>query len=668
MSTHLLYRKDLQNRILTRSLLFVLTQLVSCLIVLIQAISPAEASEVATPTITPNGGVYLGTVAVTLRTTTRGASIYYTTDGQSPTQSSWLYTGKFQISGNTLVKAKAFKTNFEASSEANAWFANAPTTGWTFCASENSPCNFSGTKEVRYGTNDVYISQIFTDGVSCNNSVFGDPIYGYVKQCEYRDVTSQPSTVAAVPTTGWTFCASENLPCNFSGTKEVRYGTNGVYISQIFTNGVSCNNSVFGDPVYGYVKQCEYRDASNLATVTTPTISPSQPSTVAAVPTTGWTFCASENSPCNFSGTKEVRYGTNGVYISQIFTNGVSCNNSVFGDPVYGYVKQCEYRDASNLATVTTPTISPSQPFSFSLANSGSKSVTAGSSVTNSISTALVSGNSQPVSFALSGLPSGATGFFSSNSCNPACSTIVTVNTTGATPAGNFPITISATGGGVTKTTAWTLSVSTAVALVVATPTITPNGGNFPDLYHSTMTTATSGASIYYTTDGSAPTQSSTPYTGAVTLTSSATVKAMALKNGYNPSALASASFTNTVTNTSPSATYYVGKNGSNSYSCTQARSSSTPKLTIGAGLACVGTSPGRGRRPNRRGGRGTYVEGIDSVNSPFPSGTSWSAPFTLRARAGDIVTIKNSGELNLRIFSDLSIRLCKALCSMAQT
>jgi hypothetical protein len=58
------------------------------------------------------------------------------------------------------------------------------------------------------------------------------------------------------------------------------------------------------------------------------------------------------------------------------------------------------------------------------------------------------------------------------------------------------------------------------------------------------IATSTSGAAIYYTTNGATPTQSSTLYTGAITLTTSAVVKAKAFKTGYNSSAETSASFT----------------------------------------------------------------------------------------------------------------------------
>jgi hypothetical protein len=64
------------------------------------------------------------------------------------------------------------------------------------------------------------------------------------------------------------------------------------------------------------------------------------------------------------------------------------------------------------------------------------------------------------------------------------------------------------------------------------------------------MATATSGASIYYTTNGTSPTQSSTLYNGAITLSSSAVVKTKAFKSGYNASSEATASFSQATTGT----------------------------------------------------------------------------------------------------------------------
>src|SRR5207253_10147630 len=182
--------------------------------------------------------------------------------------------------------------------------------------------------------------------------------------------------------------------------------------------------------------------------------------------------------------------------------------------------------------------------FNFTLANSGDKSVNAGSSVSNAVTATLGSGSSQAVSFTASGLPSGATGSFSSASCSPTCSSTLTISTSGSTPAGTFAITITAIGSGVTQTTAFTLTVSVTVASTVATPIITPNGGSFSGSVFVTMATATLGASIYYITNGTSPTQSSTLYNGAITLTNSAVVKAKVFKSGYNPSAEVSASFT----------------------------------------------------------------------------------------------------------------------------
>ena len=80
---------------------------------------------------------------------------------------------------------------------------------------------------------------------------------------------------------------------------------------------------------------------------------------------------------------------------------------------------------------------------------------------------------------------------------------------------------------------------------VVATPAISPNGGEYESSATVTLTCATEGASIYYTLDGSTPTTASTLYSKAFTLTESATVKAIATKSGYyTNSQVASAVFT----------------------------------------------------------------------------------------------------------------------------
>ena len=190
-------------------------------------------------------------------------------------------------------------------------------TEWSFCASEGGVCTFTGTTEVRYGALGTYVYKILTDGTACSNAVFGDPVVYTVKACEIRSLPAR---------TEWTVCATEGGVCAFTGTAEVRYGADGVYVYQTLTDGIACTNAVFGDPIYGTVKACAFR-----------------------IPTapTEWTFCAAEGGVCGFTGTAEVRYGANGAYVYQTLLDGTACTNEVFGDPIYGVVKSCDLRTAS---------------------------------------------------------------------------------------------------------------------------------------------------------------------------------------------------------------------------------------------------------------------------------------------------------------------------------
>lgn len=75
------------------------------------------------------------------------------------------------------------------------------------------------------------------------------------------------------------------------------------------------------------------------------------------------------------------------------------------------------------------------------------------------------------------------------------------------------------------------------------TPTITATANSAGTQYTVTITSE-SGATIYYTTDGSTPTTSSSKYSSALTITSSCTVKALAVVSGKENSEVASKSIT----------------------------------------------------------------------------------------------------------------------------
>ena len=74
------------------------------------------ADEVDTPTFTPAPGSYNDSITITLSNATDGAQIYYTLDGNEPTEASTLYTAPITISSSTEIKARAFKDGIEPSS------------------------------------------------------------------------------------------------------------------------------------------------------------------------------------------------------------------------------------------------------------------------------------------------------------------------------------------------------------------------------------------------------------------------------------------------------------------------------------------------------------------------------------------------------------------------
>jgi CSLREA domain-containing protein len=90
-----------------------------------------------------------------------------------------------------------------------------------------------------------------------------------------------------------------------------------------------------------------------------------------------------------------------------------------------------------------------------------------------------------------------------------------------------------------------TLELLAASSAAAAPPSITPAGGSYANSVQVSLVNNSPGTTLRYTTDGSTPTEThGTIYSGPFTLTSSATVKAIAYGGGLQPSAVTSATYT----------------------------------------------------------------------------------------------------------------------------
>jgi len=127
-------------------------------------------------------------------------------------------------------------------------------------------------------------------------------------------------------------------------------------------------------------------------------------------------------------------------------------------------------------------------------------------------------------------------------------------------------------------------SLVASAAFTIATPVLSPNGGVFtwPQSASVTITDASPGVKIYYTTDGSWPTSTSAQYTVPITVSQSGWVQAIAVAPGVPPSSVAQAYFaivaatpalslkggtftspqTVTITDATPGATIYYTTDG----------------------------------------------------------------------------------------------------------
>ena len=189
-------------------------------------------------------------------------------------------------------------------------------------------------------------------------------------------------------------------------------------------------------------------------------------------------------------------------------------------------------------------------------------------------------------------------------------------------------------------TSAYTINLPPA-----ATPVFTPGPGTYTTIQSVTISDATANSTIYYTTDGSTPTTSSTVYTGPITVSANETINAVAAATGSGNSAVANATYT---INLPPAATP-VFMPGSGTYTTIQSVTitDGTPGSTIY--YTTDGSTPTSSSAVYSGPITVSATETINAIASATGNNTSavGTATFTITLPAGTPVISPQAGTFN---------------------
>ena len=506
-----------------------------------------------TPTITVTGtetgtdNTYYFTANVAIAAE-NGASVYYTTDGTTPDANATQYTAPFDVTTSCTVKAIAVKANYANSEIASAIIvidtptvaapAFTPASGvFTDNVSVSITCSDTAAA-IRYttdGTEPTETSTLYESPITFTATTT-------IKAKAFKGNWHASETVEATYTIvndAFLTVAPTALTFNSSTL------TNNITVSAAYINGpivLACNNPHFTlsndtltngnstvtvtfdgtEPATGIITitgDTLSAQVSLTATVTlpTPTFTPASGATDTLIEVA--IACANTNAAIYYTTDGSTPDANATLYSTPIVLNTV-------GDHTIKAIAILNGWDNSEVAmatyniyrmTVATPTILPAD--------------TSSTALTVSISCATP----------------GATIYYTTDGTTPS-------NTSNIYSA---PFELNAPGtytvNAIAMRTNWNNSEMatahyTIYQLTVETPVITPNSGFNYDPVQVSISCATSGASIYYTTDGTEPTENSNLYAAPFTVDSTSTVKAKAFKAGYIASNLASATYTFPVT------------------------------------------------------------------------------------------------------------------------
>ena len=557
--------------------------------------SPGQA---AIPTFSPAAGTYSGSQSVTLSTASSGAVICYNTTGSPATNGSTgcatgtLYTGPVTVSSSETLYAVAGGTGYgdspagsasyviqssvstptfspaagtyssaqsvsitDATSNATIYYTANGTTPTTSSTQYTGPIAVSSTEKLEAvavapgDTNSAVTAGVYTitSLPSASTPTFSPAAgsYNSAQSVSISDATSGATIYYTIDGTMPTTSSTEyTVPITVSSTETLK----AIAVAPGDTNSA--------------VASAAYTINLSLPSASTPTFSPaagsysSAQSVTLSDGTSGATIYYTTNgsAPTTSSTEYTVPVTVSSTETLQAIAVATSYANSA--------VASAPYTIASSLPSVSTPTFSPA-----------AGAYTSAQSVT------------------LSDATSGTTIYYTTTGTTPTTSSTtytgpITVSSTETLQA------IAAATGGTNSAVASAAYTITSSLPSVSTPTFSPAAGAYSSAQSVNISDVTSGATIYYTTNGTTPTTSSAAYTGPITVSSTETLQAIAVATG--DSAVASAAYTITsqpnfvLATSSPSLTVNSGGQGTLTVTVTPENGFDSPVV-----LACSGLPTG---------------------------------------------------------------------------
>ena len=570
----------------------------------------------ATPTFNPAAGAYGPAQSVTISTTTGGATIMYTTNGTTPSSTvGTVYSSAVSISATSTLQAIAYETGYSTSAVASGVYTiNGACATPTFSPAAGA-----------YGPAQSVTISTTTGGATIRYTSNG---------------TTPSSTVGTVYSSAVSISATSTLQAI---AYETGYSTSAV-ASGVYTINGACATPTFSPAAgaYGPAQSVTISTTTGGATIRYTSNGTTPSSTVGTVYSSAVSISAT-------STLQAIAYETgysNSAVASGVYTINGACATPTF-NPAPGTFT------TSTSVTISTTTGGASIRYTTNGTTPSSTVGTVYSSVVSITATSTLQAIAYETGYTNSSVASGVyTIQCAAPTFNPAAgsyttSTAVTISTTtggatiryttnGTTPSSTvgtvyssaLSITATSTLQAIAYESGLTSSAVTSGVYTIqcAAPTFNPAAGSYTSAT-VTITTATSGASIRYTTNGTTPTSTvGTVYSSAVAISATETLQAIAYKTGLTNSAVTSGVYTMYIgtttaggTNTAITANEMRGTRFQAGSAITINHINLDIGTSVSGNIQCAIYSDSSSKP-------GTLLKGTNALNNP---GTGWET-FTL--------------------------------------